>query len=185
MSCCNPWSAEPAGVTGKESDRSIGASRGHRRRDGTVGPARQGPALGSVRRGRKRSAGRTRCIPLLLWKMNFRCCIAAKRKRPAARPSNSISLSSPTLRSAAVPPGLPETDTRRRHPWFAPRNLAHNMELVRRIEMLAKEKGCAVGQLALAWLLAQGQDVVPSPGTKRKERLWEKYGGTVGQPYRS
>jgi aryl-alcohol dehydrogenase-like predicted oxidoreductase len=71
------------------------------------------------------------------------------------------------------PAGLPETDTRRRHPRFAPGNLERNMELVRRIEALAKEKGCAVGQLALAWLLAQGQDVIPIPGTKRKDRLWE------------
>jgi aryl-alcohol dehydrogenase-like predicted oxidoreductase len=71
------------------------------------------------------------------------------------------------------PAGLPETDTRRRHPRFAPGNLTHNMELVSRIEVVAKERGCAVGQLALAWLLAQGADVIPIPGTKRKERLWE------------
>jgi len=44
---------------------------------------------------------------------------------------------------------------------------------VRRIEPIAKEKGCTPGQLALAWLLAQGPDIVPIPGTKRKERLEE------------
>lgn len=74
------------------------------------------------------------------------------------------------------PSGLAESDTRRRHPRFAPGNLAHNMELVGRIEALAKRKGCTVGQLALAWLLAQGEDVIPIPGTKRKERLLENIG---------
>lgn len=73
----------------------------------------------------------------------------------------------------ADPAGLPETDTRRRHPRFAPGNLAHNMALVGRIEALAQEKGCTAGQLALAWLLAQGEDVIPIPGTKRNERLLE------------
>ena len=68
---------------------------------------------------------------------------------------------------------LHENDARRRHPRFAPENLPHNMELVSRIETLAKQKGCTVGQLALAWLLAQGDDVIPIPGTKRKERLLE------------
>jgi aryl-alcohol dehydrogenase-like predicted oxidoreductase len=76
----------------------------------------------------------------------------------------------------ADPSAMSETDARRRHPRFAPDNLAHNMELVHRIEAMASEKGCTAGQLALAWLLAQGQDVVPIPGTKRKERLLENIG---------
>jgi aryl-alcohol dehydrogenase-like predicted oxidoreductase len=74
------------------------------------------------------------------------------------------------------PAGLADTDTRRRHPRFAPGNLGHNMELVGRIAALAKHKGCTNGQLALAWLLRQGQDVIPIPGTKRKERLFENIG---------
>jgi aryl-alcohol dehydrogenase-like predicted oxidoreductase len=69
--------------------------------------------------------------------------------------------------------GLAETDTRRRHPRFAVDNLTHNVELVRRIEAIAERKGCTPGQLALAWLLAQGPDVIPIPGTKRRERLVE------------
>jgi aryl-alcohol dehydrogenase-like predicted oxidoreductase len=71
---------------------------------------------------------------------------------------------------------LAETDTRRRHPRFAAGNLAHNLDLVHRIEMIAQRKNCTPGQLALAWLLAQGTDVIPIPGTKRKERLLENLG---------
>ena len=66
------------------------------------------------------------------------------------------------------PATIADTDSRRRHPRFAPENLAHNVELVQRIEVIAKEKGCTTGQLVLAWLLAQGQDIIPIPGTKRK-----------------
>jgi aryl-alcohol dehydrogenase-like predicted oxidoreductase len=76
----------------------------------------------------------------------------------------------------ADPATISESDTRRRHPRFAPDNLAHNVELVGRIEAMAREKGCTSGQLALAWLLAQGKDVVAIPGTKRKERLMENIG---------
>jgi aryl-alcohol dehydrogenase-like predicted oxidoreductase len=76
----------------------------------------------------------------------------------------------------ADPAALSESDARRRHPRFASDNLTHNMELVRRIETIAREKGCTAGQLALAWLLAQGKDVIAIPGTKRKERLLENIG---------
>jgi aryl-alcohol dehydrogenase-like predicted oxidoreductase len=72
--------------------------------------------------------------------------------------------------------GLADTDTRRRQPRFAAGNLAHNVELVQRIEAIAQRKGCTPGQLALAWLLAQGPDIIPIPGTKRKERLLENLG---------
>ena len=68
---------------------------------------------------------------------------------------------------------IAETDTRRRHPRFAPENLSQNLDLVRRVEAMAREKKCTSGQLALAWLLAQGDDVVPIPGTKRSEMLRE------------
>ncbi len=73
---------------------------------------------------------------------------------------------------------LPGDDRRRAHPRFHDENLAKNVELVLRIEAIAKEKGCTPGQLALAWLLALGQDVVPIPGTKRRERLEENAGAT-------
>jgi len=74
------------------------------------------------------------------------------------------------------PTTLTEGDTRRRHPRFAKENLAHNVALVQRIEAIARQKGCTPGQLALAWLLAQGDDLVPIPGTKRVERLMENIG---------
>jgi aryl-alcohol dehydrogenase-like predicted oxidoreductase len=77
--------------------------------------------------------------------------------------------------------GLAETDTRRRHPRFAADNLTHNVELVRRIEAIAERKGCTPGQLALAWLLAQGPDVIPIPGTKRRERLVENLGALAAR----
>ncbi|MGO9398343.1 MAG: aldo/keto reductase [Xanthobacteraceae bacterium] len=71
---------------------------------------------------------------------------------------------------------LAETDARRRHPRFAPENLSRNMGLVQRIEDVARAKKCTPGQLALAWLLARGEDIVPIPGTKRKARLAENIG---------
>jgi aryl-alcohol dehydrogenase-like predicted oxidoreductase len=74
------------------------------------------------------------------------------------------------------PTAMPETDARRRHPRFAPENLKHNMALVHRVEAIAQEKGCTSGQLVLAWLLAQGSDIIPIPGTKRKDRLLENIG---------
>src|SRR5262249_36847178 len=68
---------------------------------------------------------------------------------------------------------IPSDDRRRDHPRFLEANFAKNLELVRQLEPIAKEQGCTPGQLALAWLLAQGPDIVPIPGTKRKERLEE------------
>jgi aryl-alcohol dehydrogenase-like predicted oxidoreductase len=74
------------------------------------------------------------------------------------------------------PMTLADSDARRRHPRFAAENVASNVALVHRIEAIAAEKKCAVGQLALTWLLAQGDDIVPIPGTKRKARLIENIG---------
>jgi aryl-alcohol dehydrogenase-like predicted oxidoreductase len=68
---------------------------------------------------------------------------------------------------------IPEGDGRGRHPRFAADNLARNLQLVAAIEGLAKAKGCTAGQVALAWLLAQGTDIVPIPGTKRAARVDE------------
>jgi aryl-alcohol dehydrogenase-like predicted oxidoreductase len=68
---------------------------------------------------------------------------------------------------------IPDGDRRRDHPRFLEENLTRNHELVQRLEGLAAEKGCTVGQLVLAWLLAQGPDIVPIPGTKRRQRLEE------------
>jgi aryl-alcohol dehydrogenase-like predicted oxidoreductase len=68
---------------------------------------------------------------------------------------------------------LAETDARRRHPRFSGDNLNNNVALVRRLEELARQKNCTAGQLVLAWLLAQGGDIIPIPGTKHKARLME------------
>jgi aryl-alcohol dehydrogenase-like predicted oxidoreductase len=74
------------------------------------------------------------------------------------------------------PKGLADSDTRRRHPRFAAENVSHNLTLVRSLEEITRERRCTLGQLALAWLLARGSDIVPIPGTKRKERLLENIG---------
>lgn len=68
---------------------------------------------------------------------------------------------------------LPADDYRRNSPRFQGENFAKNLELVRRVEEIAKEKNCKPSQLALAWVLAQGEDVVPIPGTKRRKYLEE------------
>jgi aryl-alcohol dehydrogenase-like predicted oxidoreductase len=60
---------------------------------------------------------------------------------------------------------LPEGDFRHGQPRFQPGNIERNLELVGRVEAIAAEKGCTAAQLALAWVLAQGDDVVPIPGT--------------------
>src|SRR5439155_741401 len=69
-----------------------------------------------------------------------------------------------------------EGDTRARHPRFMGDNFAKNRELVQRVQAIAEEKRCTPAQLCLAWLLAQGPDVIPIPGTKRLERLEENLG---------
>lgn len=69
-----------------------------------------------------------------------------------------------------------KADRRAQHPRFQAEHFAHNRTLVDRVEALARDKGCTPAQLVLAWLLAQGQDVVPIPGTKRRERLDENIG---------
>ena len=71
---------------------------------------------------------------------------------------------------------IPEDDRRRQHPRFQDANLDHNVALVHQVAEMAEEKGCTPAQLALAWVLAQGEDVVPIPGTKRIEFLEENVG---------
>jgi len=68
---------------------------------------------------------------------------------------------------------LPADDYRRNSPRFQGENFQKNLDLVRQVEEMAKEKGCRPSQLALAWVLAQGDDVVPIPGTKRRKYLEE------------
>ena len=72
---------------------------------------------------------------------------------------------------------MPENDTRSaRFPRFAEENFKKNLELADRVREVAEGKGITPGQLALAWLLAQGDDIVPIPGTKRREYLEENAG---------
>jgi aryl-alcohol dehydrogenase-like predicted oxidoreductase len=71
---------------------------------------------------------------------------------------------------------LPDGDYRRMSPRFQGENFAKNLDVVARIEEIAREKGCTPAQLALAWLHAQGADVVPIPGTKTRARLEENAG---------
>jgi aryl-alcohol dehydrogenase-like predicted oxidoreductase len=67
-------------------------------------------------------------------------------------------------------------DYRRFSPRFQGENFQKNLDLVARVEVVAKEKQCTPSQLALAWLLAQGQDIIPIPGTKRRKYLDENAG---------
>jgi aryl-alcohol dehydrogenase-like predicted oxidoreductase len=71
---------------------------------------------------------------------------------------------------------LPPDDVRRHLPRFQGENFQKNLDLVNKIEELAAAKGCTPSQLALAWVLAQGNDIVPIPGTKRAKYLDENLG---------
>jgi aryl-alcohol dehydrogenase-like predicted oxidoreductase len=68
---------------------------------------------------------------------------------------------------------LTEDDYRRFSPRFQGENFNKNIDLVKKIKEIAEEKGCQASQLALAWILAQGEDIVPIPGTKRRKYLEE------------
>jgi aryl-alcohol dehydrogenase-like predicted oxidoreductase len=68
-------------------------------------------------------------------------------------------------------PDVPEGDRRLQHPRFQGENLDKNVQIAAKLEAIATEKKCTPAQLVLAWLLAQGDDVVAIPGTKRKERV--------------
>jgi aryl-alcohol dehydrogenase-like predicted oxidoreductase len=71
---------------------------------------------------------------------------------------------------------FPEDDFRKNHPRFQGENFKKNIQLVEEVEAMAKEKGCTAAQLALAWVLAQGEDIVPIPGTKRVRYLDQNIG---------
>jgi len=74
------------------------------------------------------------------------------------------------------PEDLAADDWRHNHPRFQGENFQKNLNLVARVERLALDKGCTPSQIALAWLLAQGPDIVPIPGTKRRTYLEENAG---------
>jgi aryl-alcohol dehydrogenase-like predicted oxidoreductase len=75
-----------------------------------------------------------------------------------------------------APDNLAADDTRRNHPRFQGEAFQRNLDLVREIETMAADKGCTPAQLALAWVLAQGEDIVPIPGTKRRTYLEDNLG---------
>jgi aryl-alcohol dehydrogenase-like predicted oxidoreductase len=74
---------------------------------------------------------------------------------------------------------LPADDYRRFQPRFMGENFQKNLDLVRRVEELAREKRCTPSQLALAWLLAKGTEIVPIPGTKKRKYLEENLGAVA------
>jgi aryl-alcohol dehydrogenase-like predicted oxidoreductase len=71
---------------------------------------------------------------------------------------------------------LPDDDVRHTYPRFQPGNFESNLPLLRKIEEMAAQKPCTPAQLALAWLLAKGDDIVPIPGSKRRSRVEENAG---------
>ena len=71
---------------------------------------------------------------------------------------------------------LAEDDYRRQSPRFQGENFQRNLDLVQRVAQIAREKHCSPAQLALAWVLAQGEEIVPIPGTKRRPHLQENLG---------
>jgi len=75
-----------------------------------------------------------------------------------------------------TPDDLGAGDTRRNHPRFQGEAFQKNLDLVAAIGVMAADKGCTPAQLALAWVLRQGEDIVPIPGTKRRKYLEENLG---------
>ena len=140
---------------------------------------------GCARRGPSASAGRTRCTRSRRCRASSRCSIgeeATETRETTRELGISFVAYAPLGRSllAGVVPDLANLaagDTRGRHPRFEGDNFQKNRALVERVEAIAADKGCTVAQLCLAWLLAQGDDVLPIPGTKRVERLEENLGG--------
>ena len=74
------------------------------------------------------------------------------------------------------PDDFEEGDFRKLSPRFSPENFPKNLKLVDQMAELAKKKGCTAGQLTLAWLMAQGDDIIPIPGTKKIKYLEENLG---------
>jgi aryl-alcohol dehydrogenase-like predicted oxidoreductase len=73
-----------------------------------------------------------------------------------------------------------EGDFRRFAPSFSEENFPKNLEVVDGIQAIAQKKGCTAGQITLAWLMAQGDDIIPIPGTKKIKYLEERKSGRIG-----
>lgn len=74
---------------------------------------------------------------------------------------------------------VPADDARKTHPRFEGENFEKNLKLAEHVAAMAREKGCTPAQLALAWVMAQGEDMVPIPGTKRRAYLEDNAGATA------
>ena len=161
---------------------SLGADRGDGRRDGGARRGGEG-ALSRAERGGlgNRFAVRMRCIPSPQCSRSTRCSRATSRSAvlPALRELGIgfvaySPLGRGILTAALTPETLVATDIRRsRFPRFAEGNFEANVAIAARIGAIATERGVTAAQLALAWLLHQGKDIVPIPGTKRRSRLEE------------
>ena len=150
--------------------------RGDGRRDGRARDRGQGPLPRAVRgRAPTRCAARAPCTRSRRCRASGRCGAATSRPRWSASPRarrrhRPVQPARPRLphRSDHVARRLRAPTTSARYsPRFMGDNFAKNLDLVDEVRKLAAEKGCTPGQLALAWVLAQGDDVAPIPGTKR------------------
>nr|AEV45872.1 putative aldo/keto reductase protein [Pseudomonas sp. MC1]BAE92152.1 putative aldo/keto reductase protein [Pseudomonas putida] len=131
------------------------------------------------KRPRRPCAVRMQCIRSARCRPSIRCGAATWRTASCRRCGNWVSATSPTVRlGGAFLPGRSsasrtcrKTTTAATPPRFQAENFQKNLDLISQIEHMACEKGCTPAQLALAWVLAQGDDIVPIPGTKRRQRL--------------
>ena len=159
-----------------------GSHRGDRRRDGAAGAEGKVRFLGlSEASGHVRRAKRKIPFPALqteysLWTAirRTRCCLCREL-------GIGFVAYSPLGRGFLTGrfrtfEDLPEEDYRRNSPRFQGENFQKNLDLVERVEEIARRKQCTPAQLALAWLLAQGEDIVPIPGTKQRRYLEENVG---------
>ena len=168
--------------------RSAGADRRHRRRDGRARARRQGALPRAVGSGAGDAAARAwRCIRSPRCRPNIRCG-AAIRKGDLLATCRELGIGfvaySPLGRGFLTGrfrtiEDLDPTDWRRNNPRFQGENFQKNLDVVAEVQAIARAKGCTPAQLALAWLLAQGDDIVPIPGSTRAERVEENAGAAA------
>ena len=165
------------------------ADRGHRWRDGRTGPCRQGALPWPVRGFARHDPPGGEGPP------DRGAADRVVAVEPRGRSGDPLPAVPPSWGSASCaysPLGrgfltgqfkkledLPADDFRRHYPRFQGENFQKNLDLVKKIEQMAKTKGCTPSQLALAWVLAQGPDVVPIPGTKRVKYLDDNLGAAA------
>ena len=164
------------------SRRPRDADRGHRRRDGGTGQSGQSKIPRPVAKPRRRQSGGPRkSIRSPRCKRNIRCGRAIRKPKscPTCRELGITFVAySPLGRGFLTgqiksPSDLAPDDWRHNNPRFQGENFSKNLDLVRQIEAMAAKKKIKPSQLALAWVLAQGNDIVPIPGTKRMKYLEE------------